>query len=259
MCAGMRIFVLCPTYKRLSKLRFCLWQFLQQNLASSIQKYFLFYDESGTITGIDESIKDRVFGIYQKSDYVPIPIKYRVLIDFADTLFGKRSDDIFVMWDDDDLYLPQNLDVHRQALEQGIWSKPSRVWTYYGNQLLIDANTAGRFHSSIAIRREALSKCSWNSLADNWDLRFIACLHQKFGNPVDTLNINPNPQFCYLWSNSSWHYSLFCGKKESVWNLIKNSNISSDTGLAQPDPSSYPIGLTIYNQVISLILRSSSD
>lgn len=256
----MRIFVLCPTYKRLTKLRFCLWQFLCQNLASNDEIFFVFYDESGTITGIDTAIKDRVFGIYQNGDYVPIPIKYQMLIEFVDKLFGKRTDDIFVMWDDDDLYLPQNLDVHRQALERGVWSKPSRIWTYYGHKLFIDTNTAGRFYSSIAIRREALSKCSWNSLADNWDLRFIACLHHELGDPVDTLTINPNPQFCYMWSNGDWHYSLFCGRKEAVWNLIQNNILaSSDVGLAFPDPSSYPIGLTIYHQITFLISHSSSD
>ncbi|MEM1875072.1 MAG: hypothetical protein QXP51_05720, partial [Candidatus Hadarchaeales archaeon] len=74
------------------------------------------------------------------------------------------------------------------------------------------------------------------------------------------LTINPNPQFCYMWSNGDWHYSLFCGRKEAVWNLIQNNILaSSDVGLAFPDPSSYPIGLTIYHQITFLISHSSSD
>lgn len=246
----MKIFALCPSFRRLKSLRFSVWQFLQQDI--SIPAYFIFYDESGDITEIDDSIKDRVFGINHPHEYITVPEKYKRLVKFIDDVFRKDPEDVLVIWDDDDIYLPNHLANHVQALSNAPWSKPSKILSYYNEKLFVDENTWGRFHGSIAMRRECVDRVCWNSEKDSWDLVQIDELTKAFGQPADSYMIDQKPSYCYFWSKRPWHYSWFCGKQGNVWELIKSSKIKSEgIGPLYPYKNELPATKEIYDKILA--------
>ncbi|MEY3457900.1 MAG: hypothetical protein RL215_1057, partial [Planctomycetota bacterium] len=77
----------------------------------------------------------------------------------VNALAGLAQGDILVVWEDDDIYLQHHISTHVRAMEGRLWSKPSSVLsTYTGKHEVEDAT--GRFHASLAFRREAFDRIS---------------------------------------------------------------------------------------------------
>jgi hypothetical protein len=74
--------------------------------------------------------------------------KYAVL-DAADADWA----DAFIIWDDDDIYLPWHLAAHATVLQDAQWSHPKMVWSLYGGSPKLEL-AAGRFWASAAVRRD---------------------------------------------------------------------------------------------------------
>jgi hypothetical protein len=63
--------------------------------------------------------------------------------------------DHIVVWEDDEIYLPEHLQACAEALSVSPWAHPKWVYSTYGGKLQLEAAT-GRFHAALAFRRDFL-------------------------------------------------------------------------------------------------------
>lgn len=117
---------------------------------------------------------------------------------------ASRDTDIFVVWEDDDIYLPWHVEACVKALERpgAMWCHPSKVLSLYTGEP-VEEGAAGRFHASLAFRREALAQVGgWpNTARGDFDQQLIANLRAKFGPPADPLDAFP-PSYVFRWGST---------------------------------------------------------
>jgi len=159
--------------------------------------------------------------ISEAERYPTLPAKYTRLVELA-----RPIADAYVVWDDDDVYLPWHVAVHARTLDPDIgadvsgnrwasrpaeaWSHPREVLSTAGRRSLdeppaIEAS-ASRFHGSLAIRRDCLDTLGGWIQTDRatFDQEMIGALirHSKAGNPCE---IHP-PSYVYRWGDTGRHH-----------------------------------------------------
>ena len=149
-----------------------------------------------------------------------LPHKYNYLAHRA--LARWPQTDLFVVWEDDDLYLPQHCQAIAAAWEADSrraawWSHPKHVWSDYpmtehdggalGGSIVREA-AAGRFHAALAISRGAWQLRSWvETPRADFDQQYLGILGQSLGAPADPLPYAPseNPTYVFRWHTGHAH------------------------------------------------------
>ena len=129
--------------------------------------------------------------------------KYNDMMKYAETtgVCGWQPD-AYLVWDDDDIYLPWHLEAYAAALEHHQWAHPWQVWsTYTGSPTLEQAS--GRFHGSLAIRRGPVK---WiETLRGTFDQEMIARLQAIHGKPGRPDARFP-PSYVFRWADTGSHH-----------------------------------------------------
>lgn len=187
-------------------------------------KSMLIYDDLGTLEHTWCNLPN-VY-IYSTRERAPsLGEKYNMMLKYANE--NHAIYDAVAVWDDDDVELPDYLATHAQTLQTHRWSKPSRIISAYRNPPMEEA-ADGRFHGSIAIRRELVEQVPWiNTVRATFDQEYLQAL-SNVTPPGDTCTYGL-PQYIYRWqtSNSS-HCSGLMGsetwyadyKPQSVENVV---------------------------------------
>ena len=173
----LNIVCLCPTYGRPSVVANAAACFTAQDYPAENRRLLIF-DDAGQLAK-SEGEHDGVIVMSSKRRRNSLPAKYdemlRVVGDWAD---------VFVVWDDDDVYLPWHVRRHAEALSGKfrwerepysdfeelvaageipsppagyLWSQPERVYSTYTGKVGVEPSD-GRFHGSLAMRRELLER-----------------------------------------------------------------------------------------------------
>lgn len=206
----MRILCLMPTYGRRREL-------LNNSLAcfaaqTHQDKQLLIYDDLGTL---NETLVDSPDVMIMSTPHRSSSVgqKYNVMAAFAGMPMAMDMDfDAVAVWDDDDVYLPEHLATHAEILENHNWSKPSSIVSAYFDPPKIEA-AHGRFHGSIAVRRDLLIAAPWiDTTRATFDQEYLSLLasHSPPGDPCDLTH----PQYVYRWQTSqAGHCSGLMGSK----------------------------------------------
>lgn len=175
---------LCPTYGRPKLLNNAVECFLRQDYPAEKRVLFIM-DDLGTIRHTN------ILG-YHKVALASTTRRYHSLPEKYNQMWRNMPVDLYVVWEDDDVQLPWCLKAHAAACEHHGWSYPSEVWSDYGGVLHTEPS-GGRFHGSLAIRRETLKRLGgWpNTKAANFDQQFIANLKRDC-EPGDPLLWSPS-------------------------------------------------------------------
>lgn len=191
----MKLIGLCPTYgRRRSLLEETLQNFVHQD---HTDKELLLFDD----TGILENTRCCVPGVRIMSTNVRQPsigAKYNTMIQWLDDN-EVRWDGVVVV-DDDDVYNPRHWSLHAEVLADHRWSKPSRIVSAYFTPPK-EEDATGRFHGSIAVRRDLIAKAPWiDTTRSTFDQEYLALLN-RFCAPGDPCEFGP-PQYVYRWQTS---------------------------------------------------------
>jgi len=169
---------LMPTYGRPKMVENTIACFLAQDYPAE-RRHLLILDDAGQIP----PQKGDGWEVFSTAERFPsLPAKYAELLrlprqltrpigSYADTAdvqgdivdsWNHRAEvplvpDAYAVWDDDDIYLPWHLAAHAEILQEHGWSHPSRVWSTYTGRPELE-NAAGRFHGSLAVRRELMKQ-----------------------------------------------------------------------------------------------------
>lgn len=128
----------------------------------------------------------------------------------ASAALASADADAYVVWDDDDVYLPQTLRAHAAALERAPWSLPSIVLIERSGTNRLDTHkTGGLFHPAWAFSREVFSKVSGYPFMQSGQDQGLAKRFQDVGvRRADPIALGFAPYFVYRWGTSdSWHLS----------------------------------------------------
>ncbi len=195
----MKIVCLMPTYGRRREL-------LENSLACFVaqthpEKTLVIYDDLGTLAETRCDCEDVV--IISKHRRCPsVGAKYNDLY----AAMPPEDYDAIAVWDDDDIYLPDHLATHAKVLKSARWSKPSQIISAYFEPPRVES-AAGRFHGSIAVRRDMLQALAhrfgtpWiDTTRATFDQEFLTRCAQHSA-PGDPCEFAP-PQYIYRWQTS---------------------------------------------------------
>ena len=149
---------------------------------------------------------------------ISIPRRFRSLPEKFNAIAGLARGDVLCVWEDDDIYLPHYISTHVRALEGRLWSKPSSVLsTYTGSPELEDAT--GRFHASLAFRREIFQRIGGWPLTKrgDFDQQLIARL-SAIEPPGDPCQFE-SPSYIFRWAQTNaYHGQAFMrGPEDEDW------------------------------------------
>jgi hypothetical protein len=200
-----------PTYgRRQSLLNNSLACFFAQ---THEDRHLYIFDDLGTLLHceIDEPYRSQVSILSQTARCSSVGEKYNLMLRmWHDSWFNF---DAVAVWDDDDVYLLDHLSTHAAVLANHGWSKPSKIVSAYHEPPAIE-DARGRFHGSIAVRRDLLGKAPWiDTTRATFDQEYLSLLatHEAPGDPCEI----ELPQYCYRWQTSrSGHCSGLMGSAD---------------------------------------------
>ncbi len=132
--------------------------------------------------------------------------KYNQLVKLANNLCPARPDG-FVVWDDDDVYLPTWLEHVALALNVAPWAHPRFVWSTYTGEPRLE-HAAGRFHGSLAVRADAAEWVDTKRAAFDQDM--LSKLARTFGEPGRPDDGGRSPGYVFRWGDTgSTHCQAF--------------------------------------------------
>lgn len=207
----MKIACLCPTYRArpATLVGNSIACFEAQTHEDSV---LCIYDDTGHFepaTG-----ENRNWELVVKTGRHPtLSAKYNRMVEWT------HDADAYVVWEDDDIYLPWHVESCVAALQRGPWAHPSRVLSLYGGTLH-EEGAAGRFHAALAFRRDALAEVGgWPDTArGDFDQQLIRNLRDRFGPPADPLD-DFQPSYVFRWGSTGCTHgqSLMRGAEDEQW------------------------------------------
>ena len=213
MGRGLKITALAPTFGRSRRLLAnSLACFEAQTYPADRRRLFIFADDGDT----PESCGDGWKLVQRAGGRSPnLGAKYNEMVAADDWA------DAFVVWDTDDVYLPQHVEAIAAALESAPWAHPEFVWSTYANgpnQPGLEG-ARGRFHGSLAVRRDALESVGgWvDTRRADFDQLMLSRLTDAFGPPVDP---SPNrPTYVFRWADTNEPHcqSLMSSPNDETW------------------------------------------
>lgn len=208
----MHLVCLCPTYGRPSLAANALALFVEQDLRQIDTADMVILDDAGQIDehhGSDGNHRKR-WVIFSRDAWQPLPTKYPAMVSLH-AAWSDREPDAYVIWDDDDVYLPWHLAAHADTLETGAdWSHPRTVLSTYGIDPLREPprpeHAAGRFHGAAAVTPRLLSAAGAWCTEDRADYDQVHLRRWseagRRGDPCDTWP----PSYVYRWADTARHH-----------------------------------------------------
>jgi len=196
---------LCITYARPKLLRQALKCYLEQDYPKD-RCELIILDDAGQY--VSQSHRDP-----KEWHLISVPHRFTTMGEKRNASAALSSPDVdaFVIWDDDDIYLPWTLRAHAAALEHAPWSVPSAVLLERRNPRMLDLEpTQGRrFHPAWAFTREVFANVRGYPFVQRGQDTAIRQLFWKHKiRTADPLAYGYDPYFIYRWSSSgSWHIS----------------------------------------------------
>jgi len=192
----MHLVALCPTYGRPSLVRSALALFLGQTLRPGDSAHLLIYADDGLLPSQSGGTSPLTWEVMATDTWIPLTAKYAPMLAHA------GHADAWVVWDDDDIYLPWHLQAHAEALVDGEWSHPSRAWSTYGG-LHLRPLAHRHYHGALAVSGPLMAELGGWPQTDrsNYDQQMLAaCLHTA-GPPSDPCHHAPS-SYCYRWADT---------------------------------------------------------
>jgi hypothetical protein len=117
--------------------------------------------------------------------------------------------DAWVVWDDDDVYLPWHLANNSAALKHWPWAHPSAAWSTYQTDPLTEApqprQLGGRhYHGALAVRADLMRTLGGWPKTDrsDYDKQMLAACRNAAGPPGDPCEHGP-ASYVYRWLDTN--------------------------------------------------------
>ena len=195
----MHLSILTVTYLRPKLLGRMIRCFLEQDYPSELRELIVL-DDAGQY-GDESGAGWRV---------VSVPRRFATLGQKRNAVAALASPRVegFVIWDDDDRYLPWALSASAAALAEADWSRPSLVLHDTPQGSLRRHKTLGLFHGGWAYRRKAFERVGGYPWIDNGEDQGLAKRFEAAGiTQADPIALGFDPFYVYQWDNDGYHLS----------------------------------------------------
>lgn len=226
---------LCPTYRRRRLVENAVACFEGQDYPPE-RRRLLVLDDFGDLGAVDEE----TWSVVSVADRLEsLPAKYARLAELATERWPEV--DAFVLWEDDDVYLPGHLRAHGEVLRSAQWSKPSTVLSTYGGTLHEEA-AAGRFFASVAFRASLLARVGGfvQTARGDFDQQFLSTLEGWAGAPGDPA-AGRGPTYVFRWEGTEFAHAeaFMTGPDDETW-YAKAGEAARTEGADSPDGPGAP-------------------
>jgi hypothetical protein len=239
----MNILCLCPTYGRPRLVSNALACFLAQDYPAQ-QRKLLILDDADQIARQEGQCWEVQS---TPSRFSSLPAKYNAMLA-TERVLSSSCWDAVAVWDDDDVYLPNYLSAHAEALRHREWSHPEFVWTDYTGRLAREP-AAGRFHGSVVVKRELLSQLGgWiETPRADFDQQFMAAL-KRFGPPARPQPVD-RPGYVFRWQTTQHSHcqGLMSSPDNDTW--YGRVRISDPSHVTQLVPTFDAVTRNYYEQL----------
>jgi hypothetical protein len=195
---------LCPTYCRPELLARSIEMFDAQDYPAERRHLVILDDSPGLKVGLDDRRGPSWSRFIRTRRADSLPEKFN---EIARQFAMQFKPDAFAVWEDDDEYRPWHLSAHASALERNEFSKPSRVFSDYADPpRLGEEGAAGRFHASIAFRRELFERIGgWpETKRADFDQQMLGRLRDEARGIGDPCEFYP-PSYVFRWHTDHYH------------------------------------------------------
>jgi hypothetical protein len=211
----MKLLVICPTYGRPKMVANTIALFQAQDYPKD-QCKLLILDDAGQY---EPQFGENWTIVSTPDRFESMPRKYEALLLLEQVLGSNPNNwDGIVIWDDDEIYLPNHLQCHAEILENYPWSYPPRVYCLY-NPITIE-RTGGNMWASTAARVDLLKTIKW----DKWFVSKEDAFDCQYLNKLRSAAIpgcHPQISFMFRWETGMPHLQWFCGKEGSTQSYQK--------------------------------------
>lgn len=205
---------LCPTFRRPRCLANVVACFLAQDYPAELRELVIL-DDAGQY---ETQQGDRWRLISTPTRFPGLPQKYNSLASLA-----APETEAFVVWEDDDVYLPGHLTRHAEYLARHEWCHPSRVYSNYQTPgtAIHEEGGLGRFHGGWSYRRELFERVGGYIVTP--ELSFDQQMGRRLSGRMrwwDRFDGDPdpgdptedpqrNPTYVFRWGNPYYHGQAF--------------------------------------------------
>jgi hypothetical protein len=148
--------------------------------------------------------------------HATLPSKYNHMLRMASESCGPNA---FVVWEDDDVYLPWHVEASVQALQDRPWAHPSHAWALTTGKPVLE-RVGGNMHASVSFRREAIEDLGgWpDTKRAGFDLELLRNLRSRFGAPGNPCDHAP-PSYVFRWGSTGTRHgqSFGLGAADEGW------------------------------------------
>lgn len=205
----MHLICLTPTYGRPTLAANALALYLAQQLRSGDTAHMLIFDDAGQISAQSGGQSPQTWEVMSQATWIPLTEKYAPMLEHVPPTSSQST--AYVVWDDDDVYLPWHLAAHATVLQSSLWSHPTRAWSTYGTDPLTEApnekQLSGRhYHGALAVRGDLMTLLGGWPKTDrsNYDKQMLAACRSAAGPPGDPCAapwVFP-PSYIYRWGDT---------------------------------------------------------
>lgn len=192
---------LCPTYNHAQLLENAIKLFELQDYPAD-RRVMLILDDAGQFSPNEQSGPGWYLRSVRKRSQ-SLPHKYHALLDWSLDF----QPDVYVLIDDDDVYLKSHISRSVAAVQESGWSHPSFIWSLYTGSPQLEG-ASGRFHGSLAVSRELLDRVGgWLGVMPtghekraDFDQRLLGSLRSvcQAGDPLR----GGHPTYVYRWGST---------------------------------------------------------
>ena len=204
-CAGVKISCLMPTYGRPTLVQNAIACFQAQDYPAD-RRRLLILDDAGQIA----SQHGEGWSVWSTSARMETLAAKYVELDLLDAGWA----DAFVIWDDDDIYLPWHLAAYAAALQNSRWAHPAKVWDLYTGRLELGP-AKGRFWASAAVRTDFLRSLGGFTESARGDFDQINL--RAWRNHGGEAGRPHPPSYVYGWGRSNHCSGLMFGHDAANW------------------------------------------
>lgn len=195
----MKFAILCCTYARPHLLPHAIESFLRQDYPASGREMIILDDNDQYVSQSRDGWR-----------LISVPSRFRTLGEKrnANAALASADVDAYVVWDDDDIYLPHTLSAHREALRHAEWSLPSKVLIEQKDGALHTKPNRTLFHSGWAFTRKAFERVGGYPFMQSGQDQALGARFRRAGiDPSDPI-ARFSPYLIYRWTTSDcWHLS----------------------------------------------------
>ena len=192
----MKLTALCCTYNRPNVIHHAIQSFLRQDYPENLRELIVL-DDYGSYAPQEH---ENWCVVVSRRRFLTLGEKMNAVAGLA-----SRDSDGYVVWEDDDIYLPWTFRAHAESLQRGDWSVPSEVILEHSGPRFSLHKTNGMFHSAWAYRRDAFAKVSGYPFAlTTGDMGLMDRFRRANVKIIDPLAFGFRPYLIYRWFTTGY-------------------------------------------------------